>query len=94
MLKRFPKAATILTLGENGVVYAEGKTKISVPAGKVTAIDTTAAGDTFIAYFIAEKARGATIENCLTIATRAAGICVTRRGAADSIPLREEVDRN
>lgn len=57
MLMRFPNAATILTLGENGVIYAEGQTKICVPAGKVTAIDTTAAGDTFIGFFIAEKAR-------------------------------------
>jgi len=91
MLKRFPRSATILTLGENGVVYADYQTKISVAAEKVTPIDTTAAGDTFIGYFIAQKVKLRTVENCLRIASRAAGICVTRRGAADSIPLMKEV---
>jgi ribokinase len=91
MLKRFPRSATILTLGEHGVIYADQQTKISVPAGKVKAVDTTAAGDTFIGYFIAQKIEGQPIENCLKIASRAAAICVTRRGAADSIPLKQEV---
>ena len=92
MLKRFPQSATILTLGENGAIYADHQTKISVAAEKVMAIDTTAAGDTFIGYFLAQKSRGRTVENCLRIASRAAAICVTRRGAADSIPLKEEVN--
>ena len=91
MLQRFPRSATILTLGEHGVIYADQQTKISVPAEKVKAVDTTAAGDTFIGYFIAKKIKGQPIETCLKIATRAAAICVTRRGAADSIPLKQEV---
>ena len=91
MLKRFPRSATILTLGENGVVYADYQTKISVPAEKVTPIDTTAAGDTFIGFFIAQKVKLRSVENCLKIASRAAAICVTRHGAADSIPLIEDV---
>jgi ribokinase len=91
MLKRFPRSATILTLGGNGVIYADRQTTISVPAEKVTPVDTTAAGDTFIGYFIAEKIEGQTVENCLRTASRAAAICVTRRGAADSIPLKAEV---
>jgi len=57
----------------------------------VTPVDTTAAGDTFIGFFIAQRIRGEKIENSLSIASRAAAICVTRRGAADSIPLKEEV---
>ena len=91
MLRRFPRSGTILTLGENGVIYADQQTKISVPAEKVKAVDTTAAGDTFIGYFIAQKIEGQPIGNCLKIASRAAAICVTRRGAADSIPLKQEV---
>jgi ribokinase len=93
MRKRFPRSMTILTLGEHGVLCADHRTKISVPAERVTPVDTTAAGDTFIGYFIAQKIRGVTLENCLRIATRAAAICVTRRGAADSIPRKEEVCR-
>jgi ribokinase len=91
MLKRFPQSATILTLGEKGAMYADRQTKLSVPAEKVMPIDTTAAGDTFFGYFLAQKTKGDTVQNCLRIASRAAAICVTRRGAADSIPLKEEV---
>jgi ribokinase len=93
MRKRFPRSMTILTLGERGVLCADHRTKISVPADRVTPVDTTAAGDTFIGYFIAQKISGATLETCLRIATRAAAICVTRRGAADSIPRQAEVCR-
>jgi ribokinase len=91
MRRRFPRSATILTLGEHGVIYADPQTKLSVPAEKVTPLDTTAAGDTFIGYFLAQKSRGFPVENSLKIATCAAAICVTRRGAADSIPHRSEV---
>ena len=91
MLERFPRSATILTLGENGAIYVEDQIRISVPAEKVMPVDTTAAGDTFIGFFVAGRTRGEKVENCLRTASRAAAICVTRRGAADSIPLIEEV---
>lgn len=91
MLGRFPRAATILTLGRKGVIFADHQTQITLPAEKVTPVDTTAAGDTFIGFFIAQKLTGATVEHCLRTASRAAAICVTRRGAADSIPLNAEV---
>ena len=91
MRKRFPRAVTILTLGEHGVIYADRQTNIFAPAEKVTPVDTTAAGDTFIGFFITQKIKGASIETCLKIATRAAAICVTRHGAADSIPRIDEV---
>jgi ribokinase len=91
MRKRFPQSATLLTLGENGVIYADPRTSLTVPAEKVTPVDTTAAGDTFIGFFIAQKIKGANVETCLRIAARAAAVCVTRRGAADSIPRMEDV---
>jgi ribokinase len=91
MHKRFPQSATILTLGEKGVIYSDHQTKISIPAEKVTPVDTTAAGDTFIGFFIAQMIEGQTVENCLRIASHASAICVTRIGAADSIPLSDEV---
>jgi ribokinase len=91
MRKLFPRAATLLTLGENGVRYADQQTSLAVPAEKVNAVDTTAAGDTFTGFFIAQKIAGHSIEACLRIACHAAAICVTRRGAADSIPLLNEV---
>jgi ribokinase len=88
---KFPLAAAILTLGEHGVLFADSKRTIKMPAEKVNPIDTTAAGDTFIGYFIAQKIKGSPLEDCLRIATKAAALCVTRPGAADSIPAAREV---
>lgn len=93
MLGKFPNAAIVLTLGENGVMYRDGESSISVPAEKVTAIDTTAAGDTFTGYFLAEITRDAKIKDALTIASKAAALCVTKLGAADSIPIRDEIEK-
>jgi ribokinase len=91
MRKRFPEAAILLTLGEQGVCYADQSTSLVVPAEKVHAVDTTAAGDTFIGFFIAQKLAGQPIASCLRTACHAAAICVTRPGAADSIPHLKEV---
>lgn len=55
-------------------------------------IDTTAAGDTFMEYFLAETARGATLNDALSRANIAASISVTRPGPASSIPTREELE--
>ena len=91
MLARYPKSRTVLTLGSEGVVYAAGKERIRVPARKVKAVDTTGAGDTFIGYFLAELSRGSAAERCLERAVKASALCVTRKGAADSIPLLAEL---
>ncbi|MGB5965138.1 MAG: ribokinase [Sulfurimonadaceae bacterium] len=89
--KLYPKSRTVLTLGKAGVIYADSKKRISVPALQVKAVDTTGAGDTFIGYFLAELTRGSAIERCLQMGVKASALCVTRRGAADSIPELEEL---
>lgn len=93
LLKRYPSAAIVLTLGASGVWYREGSQFLKIPAIKVKAVDTTAAGDTFIGYLVAEIARKRDAESALRMACRAAALCVTRPGAADSIPTRREVER-
>ena len=92
MRQRYPGAATVLTLGSDGAAYAGPAGTFRVPAPKVTAVDTTAAGDTSIGYFLAELLRGADPRRALEVACRAAALCVTRPGAADSIPRRAEVE--
>lgn len=92
-LEKFPNAAVLLTLGKDGVHYADNKQRLFVPAENVTAVDTTAAGDTFLGYFVAMLTAGKEVETCLRIATKAAAICVTRAGAADAIPMLEEVEK-
>ena len=88
---RFASAGVVLTLGRAGVLFGQGPRRIRVPAEAVKAVDTTAAGDTFTGYFLAEHARGADTETALRIGCRAAALCVTRPGAADSIPRRSEL---
>ena len=55
------------------------------------AVDTTAAGDTTTGYFVAGLATGEAPEAVLERAARASAITVTRHGAAESIPNKEEV---
>ena len=88
---RFPQAAHLLTLGGDGSLYASAEERIRTAAAPVEAVDTTAAGDTFTGYFLAEFLAGQPTAEALTRASRAAAICVTRPGAAVSIPRREEL---
>jgi ribokinase len=91
MQKLYPKSRIVLTLGKAGVIYAHNEQRIKAPALKVKAIDTTGAGDTFIGYFLAELSRGSEIEKCLEMGIKASALCVTRKGAADSIPMLDEI---
>ena len=82
----------LITLGSAGVVAAFGGEPVHVPAPHVAAVDTTAAGDTFIGAFAAQLALGANTDAALRFAQRAAAISVTRAGAQPSIPTRAELD--
>lgn len=92
MHRRFPTAEVVLTLGANGVTYTDGHTYLYEPALTTThVVDTTAAGDTFIGYFLANQSAGMKVEDCLKVATKASALCISRPGASSSIPRREEV---
>ena len=98
LLERAPGAAVVLTLGSEGAIYARGaagrpgSVRVRQAAYRVEAVDTTAAGDTFTGYFLAATAEGMGPAAALDLAAKAAALCVTRRGAAPSIPTRAEVD--
>lgn len=92
MTRRFPKAATVLTLGSKGAMFFDSGSRIHQAATAVKAIDTTAAGDTFTGFFLAELAKSDDPARALSLGCRAAAICVTRPGASDSIPLRRELE--
>lgn len=88
---RYPSAKVVLTLGSAGSVYQDAELQHRQEIYKVSAVDTTAAGDTFTGYFIASMLEGADIKECMNLAAKASAIAVTRPGAAPSIPRREEV---
>lgn len=93
LLRRGPRHV-IVTLGEHGVVWASAAGSRHFAAHKVRAVDTTAAGDTFIGALGALLVEGRSMEEALAHAIRAAAICVTRAGAQASMPSREEVERS
>ncbi len=57
--RRYPRTAVVLTLGRDGVAYADADGVVREPARVVVCVDTTAAGDTFVGYFLSEMLRGA-----------------------------------
>ena len=92
-LRAVGAGAAIITLGENGALYHDADTTIHVPvmpSGKV--IETTGAGDSFNGSFAAAIAEGMTAVEAVKFGCAAAGISVTRAGAADSMPSRAEID--
>lgn len=91
---RFPHAQFVLTLGEKGSLWGQGEEVISQHAYPAKVVDTTAAGDTFSGYFIAGLVEGLPVPRALDLASRAASLCVSRPGAADSIPWRNELLAN
>jgi ribokinase len=88
---RFGSTNILLTLGAAGSIYAGKGDSVFQPAMKVDAIDTTAAGDTYVGFFLAGYSAGNSVEECLALATSAAAVCVTRAGAATSIPSLGEL---
>jgi len=92
LMRSFPQASIVITLGEAGSMAAHRGEIVRQRAYPVKAVDTTAAGDTFSGYFIAGLAEGMGTAQALDLAARAASICVTRRGAADSVPWRKELE--
>ena len=93
ILANYENAKVVLTLGGDGSVYADKEKRCQQPVYKVETVDTTAAGDTFTGYFIAGLIQGKTVEETMRMCAIAAGIAVSRPGAAPSIPYMEEVEK-
>jgi ribokinase len=91
LLAMYPQSKIVLTLGQDGAVYADQEQKHFQPVFKVNAVDTTAAGDTFTGYFLAGLCEGLPIPEVLKMSAKASSIAVSRAGAVPSIPFREEV---
>lgn len=93
ILKSFrPGKNSIVTLGSQGAVYisADGQlTKVSAP--KVTAVDTTGAGDAFVGAFACSLAIGSDPVSAMTLGIKVASFSVTRKGAQSSYPDQAEI---
>lgn len=90
-----PVEGMLVTRGAKGAEYRDlrGGRHFEVPSFPVEVVDTTGAGDCFCGYFVAGLDRGDDIPTALRFAAAAAALKVTRAGAGDAIPKREEVAR-
>jgi ribokinase len=83
----------VVTLGAEGALLSTGGAIAHVSAPEVRTVDTTGAGDCFVGWFSAGIAEGLSVEDAVQRACRAAALKVTRPGAQDGLPFREEVVR-
>ena len=81
----------IVKLGARGCYFRNAERSISLPAIPVDAVDTTGAGDTFLAGFASELLRGAETEAALRFANACGAICSTAVGAAAALRDRGQV---
>ncbi len=82
----------IVTLGSRGAGLWKDGEIVVVPAYRVNAVDTTAAGDSFVGTLAAALSRGESLLDAMKRGNACSGIAVTREGAQQSIPTVEEVD--
>ena len=82
----------MITLGAKGVWLSQKGVGKIIAGFRVTATDTTAAGDTFNGAFVTGLLEEMPLESAIKFAHAAAAISVTRFGAQTSIPTREEVE--
>ena len=90
-LLRMGVKKVIITLGEKGLFYSDGKEDIYIKASPVKAIDATGAGDAFNGGFSFALLKGKKIKECLEMANQIAGHSTTKLGAGDSMPTFEDI---
>jgi len=81
----------VITLGARGAMLVNASGINRFPAPKVKPVDTVGAGDCFTGWLATGIAEGLTMQDAVARAVRAAGISITRAGAQDAMPRREEV---
>ena len=81
----------IITLGEKGLFYSDGKEDIFLKATLVKAIDTTGAGDAFNGGLAFALSKNKPIKECLELANKIAGLSTIRLGAGDSMPFLKDI---
>ncbi|OQA77760.1 MAG: Ribokinase [Tenericutes bacterium ADurb.Bin239] len=92
LLKKFGAKDVIITLGAEGGIYTYRDTVQHYPAYKTEAKDTTGAGDAFVGSVAASLIDGLSLTDAIKRASYVAGVAVTRFGAQQAIPTKEEID--
>ncbi|SFJ88763.1 ribokinase [Thermoflavimicrobium dichotomicum] len=93
ILQKYPNQL-ILTEGEKGVRFFDGKQMVQVPALSVEVVDTTGAGDTFNAGFAVALTQGFPLKEAVRFGCVAAGLSVTKLGAQGGMPTLNELKQH
>ena len=88
--KSHPEQIIIVTLGHHGALVVEN-TAYQIHGHSVQAVDTVGAGDCFAGVIASQLLLGKCLRDCVTIANKAASVCVTRKGAAPAMPIANEI---
>ena len=80
----------IIKLGKEGCLVKNAKEKFVCPAFKINAVDTTGAGDCFVAGFLTGILRGWPLTECARLACAVAAMCVMHIGANEGVRDFEE----
>ncbi|MFE7065105.1 ribokinase [Sutcliffiella sp. NPDC057660] len=91
LLTTYNNLKVVLTLGTKGSIYRDAVQEFKQRIFEADVVDTTAAGDTFMGYFLCTVAKNGNIVEALEVASKAASVTVSRSGAAKSIPFLDEV---
>ena len=81
----------VISLGEKGSILVNKKEHKSFPVVKSRVVDTTAAGDSFIASIVFAIAQGKPLKESILFASKVASVVVSRKGAQASIPTLREI---
>ena len=82
----------IVTLGKGGSCWVQKDCMQAFPSFPVEAVDSTAAGDAFNGVLACAVAEGRPMQEAIGFASAAGAIAVTRKGAQDSLPTRDEME--
>lgn len=82
----------IVTMGSKGALICDGCQPVFVPAHKVKAVDTTAAGDTFCGALCVAISEGKSLKEAAEFACAASALTVQKIGAQNSIPFRKDIN--
>jgi ribokinase len=85
-------SVVIITLGAAGAWLYAPDAAMTIPAPKVKAVDTTAAGDTFSGALAVALSKGDNLEQAVRFANKAAALAVMKMGAQASIPFLSELE--
>lgn len=84
----------VVTVGSKGALLVQSGSCVRIPTTRVKAVDTTGAGDCFVGAMTVALAEGKDMEDAIAFANQAASISVTRAGAQNAMPSRDEIEED